>query len=192
MLRSLYDWLLRQAGRRDAVWVLAGISFAESSFFPMPPDFLMIPMILADRRRAWWLATVATATSVAGGYLGYAIGHFLFEAVAQPILAFYGYGARFEQVRQTFNQYGVEIILIKGLTPIPYKLITIAAGVAGFSLWQFTLASLAARSLRFYLVAAILYFLGESARHFIETRLTLVTTVSAVLLVGGVLLVKLL
>jgi len=190
MLRRLYDWLLLQAGKKNATWVMAGISFAESSFFPLPPDVLMIPMCLANRRRAFWYATVATVSSVLGAFLGYAIGYYLFASVGEEILRFYGAMDTFEALKDKFLQYGVEIIVLKGMTPIPFKLVTIASGLAGFNLGLFALACLVSRSIRFYLVAAILYLVGEPARVFIEKRLMLVTTVSAVLLVGGVFLVK--
>lgn len=190
MLRRLYDWLLLQAGKKNATWVMAGISFAESSFFPLPPDLLLIPMCLANRRRAFWYATVATGSSVLGAYLGYAIGYYLFATIGQDILRFYGAMDTFEALKDKFLQYGVEIIVLKGMTPIPFKLVTIASGLAGFNLALFTGACLVSRSIRFFLVAAILYFVGEPARVFIEKRLMLVTTVSAVLLVGGVFLVK--
>ena len=190
MLRRFYDWLLLQAGKKNATWVMAGISFAESSFFPLPPDVLMIPMCLANRRRAFWYATVATVSSVLGAYLGYAIGYYLFASVGEEILRFYGAMDTFEALREKFLQYGVEIIVLKGMTPIPFKLVTIASGLAQFNLGLFTMACLVSRSIRFFLVAAILYFVGEPARVFIEKRLMLVTTVSAVLLIGGVFLVK--
>jgi len=190
MLRRFYDWLLLQAGKKNATWVMAGISFAESSFFPLPPDVLMIPMCLANRRRAFWYATVATVSSVLGAYLGYAIGYYLFASVGEQILRFYGAMDTFEALREKFLRYGVEIIVLKGMTPIPFKLVTIASGLAQFNLGLFTMACLVSRSIRFFLVAAILYFVGEPARLFIEKRLMLVTTVSAVLLIGGVFLVK--
>ena len=172
------------------MWVMAAMSFAESSFFPLPPDLLMIPMCLANRRRAFWYATVATVSSVLGAYLGYAIGYYLFASVGEQILRFYGAMDTFAALKDKFQQYGVEIIVLKGMTPIPFKLVTIASGLAQFNLGLFTAACLVSRSIRFFLVAAILFFVGEPARHFIEKRLTLVTTVSAVLLVGGVFLVK--
>jgi membrane protein YqaA with SNARE-associated domain len=190
MLRRFYDWLLLQAGKKHATWVMAGISFAESSFFPLPPDLLMIPMILANRRRAFWYAAVATVSSVVGAYLGYAIGYYLFASVGEEILRFYGAMDTFEALKDKFLQYGVEIIVLKGMTPIPFKLVTIASGLAQFNLGLFTIACLVSRSIRFFLVAAILYFVGEPARAFIEKRLMLVTTVSAALLIGGVFLVK--
>jgi membrane protein YqaA with SNARE-associated domain len=169
---------------------MAGIAFAESSFFPLPPDVLMIPMIIADRRKAFWLATVATVSSVVGAYLGYAIGFYLFASVGERILELYGAMDTFEALREKFVQYGVEIIVLKGMTPIPFKLVTIASGLARFDLGLFTLACLVSRSIRFYLLAVILYFVGEQARTFIEKRLMLVTTISAAMLVGGVVLVK--
>ena len=190
MLRRLYDWLLLQSGKKNATWVMAGISFAESSFFPLPPDLLLVPMCLARRRLAFWYATVATVSSVLGGFLGYAIGYYLFATVGAEILRFYGAMDTFEALKDKFLQYGVEIIILKGMTPIPFKLVTIASGLAGFNLLLFTGACVISRSIRFFLVAAILYFVGEPARAFIERRLTLVTTVSAALLVGGVFLVK--
>jgi membrane protein YqaA with SNARE-associated domain len=190
MLRRFYDWLLLQAGKKNATWIMAGISFAESSFFPLPPDLLMIPMILANRRRAFWYATVATVSSVVGAYLGYAIGYYLFASIGEDILRFYGAMDTFEALKDKFLEYGVEIIVLKGMTPIPFKLVTIASGLAQFNLGLFTIACLISRSIRFFLVAAILYFVGEPARVFIEKRLMLVTTVSAVLLIGGVFLVK--
>ncbi|GGF38240.1 cytochrome b561 [Aliidongia dinghuensis] len=190
MLRRLYDWLLLQAGKPNATWVMAAISFAESSFFPLPPDVLMIPMMIAERRKAFWLAAVATAASVLGAYVGYAIGFYLFASVGERILAFYGAMDTFEALRQKFLQYGVEIIVLKGMTPIPFKLVTIASGLARFDLGLFTVACVVSRSIRFFLLALILFFVGEQARTFIEKRLMLVTTVSAAMLVCGFVLVK--
>ena len=190
MLRRLYDWLLLQAGKKNATWVMAAIAFSESSFFPLPPDVLMIPMIIANRKRAFWYATVATASSVVGAYLGYAIGYYLFATVGERILELYGAMQTFDMLREKFIQYGVEIIVLKGMTPIPFKLVTIASGLARFDLGLFTLACLVSRSIRFYLLALILFFIGEQARVFIEKRLMLVTTVSAVMFVGGVVLVR--
>ena len=190
MLRRLYDWLLLQAGKKNATWVMAGIAFAESSFFPLPPDVLMIPMIIANRQRSFWYATVATVSSVVGAYLGYAIGFYLFATVGERILELYGAMQTFEMLREKFVQYGVEIIVLKGMTPIPFKLVTIASGLARFDLGLFTLACMVSRSIRFYLLALILFFIGEQARVFIEKRLMLVTTVSAAMLVGGVVLVR--
>jgi membrane protein YqaA with SNARE-associated domain len=185
MLRRLYDWVISLAASRHAIWALIAVSFAESSFFPIPPDIMLIPMILADRRKAWLYALVATIASVIGGLFGYAIGYFLFETVAQHILDFYGKSADFANFTKLFNDFGVWIIVIKGMTPIPYKILTIAAGVAQMNLIAFMLASLAARAMRFFLVAGLLYWFGEPIRTFVEKRLTLVLAAAVVLIISG-------
>jgi membrane protein YqaA with SNARE-associated domain len=185
MLKRLYDWVIDLAAGRHAVAALAAIAFIESSFFPLPPDILLIPMAMARPKRAFWLATVATASSVAGGFLGYAIGYYLFDAIGRPVLEFYGAMHRYDALKQAFDEWGAWIIIIKGMTPIPYKLVTIASGVAHFDLATFAIASLISRSLRFFLLAALLYFFGERVRDFIERRLMLVTTIFAAGLVGG-------
>jgi membrane protein YqaA with SNARE-associated domain len=190
MLKSLYDWLLRVAAGRHAMAALAAVSFVESSFFPLPPDILLIPMALAKPRRAWWIATVCTVSSVAGGFLGYAIGYFLFDAIGRPVLEFYGAMNKYEALKQAFDQWGAWIIILKGMTPIPYKLVTIASGVAKFDLLTFAIASLISRSLRFFLLAALLWAFGDRVRDFIEKRLMLVTTVFAASLVGGFLVLR--
>jgi membrane protein YqaA with SNARE-associated domain len=185
MLDRLYSRTLAIAAGRHAVAALALVAFAESSFFPLPPDLLLIPMILARPRRAFVLAAVCTAASVLGGFLGYAIGYFLFDAIGRPVLEFYHAMNRYEALKAAFAQWGVWIILIKGLTPIPYKLVTIASGVVHFNLVAFALASLASRSLRFFLLAALLWRFGEPIRDFIERRLMLLTSLFAMALVGG-------
>ena len=185
MLRRLYDWTLSLAARRDALWALAIISFIESSVFPIPPDILIIPMVLAARNRAWLIALVATVSSVLGGIAGYAIGFYLFEAVGRPILEFYGYLDRFEDFSLAFNEHGWWIVFGAGLTPFPYKVITIASGLTALDLATFTVASVVARGGRFFLVAALLWAFGEPIRAFIERRLGLLTVVFFVLLVGG-------
>src|SRR5216684_7363866 len=185
MLDRLYSRALALAASPHAMWVMAAMSFAESSFFPLPPDILLIPMILAQPRRAWLIAGVCTIASVLGGFVGYAIGYFLFDTVGRPVLEFYHAMDRYEALKAAFAQWGVWIIILKGMTPIPYKLVTIASGVAHFDLLAFIGASIVSRSLRFFLVAAVLWWFGDAARDFIERRLTLVTSVFAVLLVGG-------
>jgi membrane protein YqaA with SNARE-associated domain len=185
MLKRLYDWTIDLAASRHAVAALAAIAFVESSFFPLPPDILLIPMAMARPKRAFWLATIATTASVAGGFLGYAIGYYLFDAIGRPVLEFYGAMNRYDALKQAFDEWGAWIIIIKGMTPIPYKLVTIASGVAHFDLATFAIASLISRSLRFFLLAALLYFFGERVRDFIERRLMLVTTIFAAGLVGG-------
>ena len=172
------------------MWMMAAISFAESSFFPLPPDILMIPMILAQPRRAWWIATVCTVASVIGGFVGYAIGYFLYDAVGRPVLEFYNAMGRYEALKAAFAEWGAWIIILKGLTPIPFKLVTIASGVAQFDLLAFTLACLVSRSLRFFLLAALLWRFGDPVREFIERRLMLVTSAIAAALVGGFLVLR--
>ncbi|WP_303977483.1 YqaA family protein [Dongia mobilis] len=189
MLRRLYDWIMRLAESPRALWALALVSFAESSFFPIPPDPMLIPMVLANRRRAWAFASVATIASVVGGIAGYFIGYSL-ESLGQSILAFYGYRDAMGDFQAMFAEWGLWIILIKGLTPIPYKFVTIASGMAGFDLKIFILASIATRGGRFFIIATLLFFFGEPVRAFIEKRLTLVTTLFVVLLVGGFVVLK--
>lgn len=190
MLRKIYDWMMRKASDEKAPWALGVVSFVESSFFPIPPDVMLIPMVMANRQKAWWYATIATVTSVLGGLLGYAIGYYLYETVGLPILEFYGKANALDSFIAFVHDYGVPAVIIKGATPIPYKVVTIAAGVAKMDLLAFIGASIVARAMRFYLVAGLLYFFGEPIREFIEKRLTLVTTVFVVLLVGGFVAVK--
>jgi membrane protein YqaA with SNARE-associated domain len=190
MLRKFYDTVLALSGSPNAPWWLAAISFAESSFFPIPPDALLIPMVIARPQRAWWLAAICTAASVCGGALGYAIGYELFDVLARPLLNFYHYDAAFDRFKDMYQTYGLWVILIKGLTPIPYKIVTIASGAVQFNFLVFMLASLATRGARFFLLAAILRRYGAPVREFIERRLTLVTTGAAVAVVGGVLILK--
>lgn len=189
-MRKLYHWMMRTASSKGAPWALGIVSFIESSFFPIPPDVMLIPMVLSDRQRAWWYATIATVTSVIGGLLGYAIGYFAYEAVGKPILEFYGREHALDSFIQFVHEYGVPAIIIKGATPIPFKVVTIAAGVAKMDLLAFVGASIIARAMRFYLVAGLLYFFGQPIREFIERRLTFVTTTFVVVLVGGFVAVK--
>ena len=190
MLRGIYDWTMRMAASEKAPWALAVVSFAESSFFPIPPDVMLIPMVLSNRQKAWWYATIATIASVVGGLLGYAIGYYLYDAVGLPILRFYGREHALDSFITFVQEYGVPAVIIKGMTPIPYKVVTIAAGVGKMNLLAFIGASIVARSMRFYLVAGLLYFFGEPIRSFIEGRLALVMTAFLVLLVGGFVAVR--
>lgn len=190
MLRELYDWMMRKAAGDNAPVALGVVSFIESSFFPIPPDVMLIPMVLANRDKAWRYATIATVTSVLGGMLGYAIGYYLYDTVGLPILKFYGKEHALDAFIAFVHDYGVPAVIIKGMTPIPYKIVTIAAGVAKMNLAAFVGASIIARAMRFYLVAGLLYFYGEPIRSFIEKRLTLVTTVSVALIVAGFVMVK--
>ena len=191
MLRGLYDWTMDLASRRNAVWALAAVAFIESSVFPIPPDVLLIPMVLAARDRAWRYAAICTIASVLGGMLGYAIGAGLYEGVGKPILEFYGYAEKFADFTARYNEYGGWIVFIAGVTPFPYKVITIASGVTELDLTTFSVASVLSRCLRFFLVAALLFWMGPPIRDFIERRLGLVFTVFCVLLIGGFVLLKL-
>ncbi len=185
MLKHLYDRTLALAGHPRAPLWLAIISFAESSVFPIPPDVLLLPMCLARPEKAWRLALICTIASVAGGVLGYAIGYFLFDALARPIFAAYGKPDALATFQHWYDQWGLLLILVKGMTPIPYKIVTIASGAAHFDFVVFVLASIATRAARFYLVAALVWKFGRPVQHFIEKRLTLVTSIVAVALVGG-------
>lgn len=172
-----------------ALWALAAVAFVESSFFPIPPDVIMIPMIIAAPRRAFLIAGVATIASVLGGLFGYYIGAALFDSVAQPILDFYGKGHYFDDFAVRYNEYGAWAVLIAGVTPFPFKVITIASGATGLSLPVFLISAVIARALRFFLVATLLWKFGEPIRDFIERRLGLMFILFCVLLVGGFLLV---
>ena len=185
MLRSLYDAVLRLSERKSAPWYMGAVSFAESSFFPVPPDAMLVPMALARPDRAYFLAAVCTVSSVLGGLLGYAIGALLYDSVGQWIIAIYGYGDRIEEFRAAYAHYGAWIILIKGLTPIPYKLVTIASGFSGYDLLSFTVLSAITRGVRFFALAFLLNRWGDQARHFIEKRLGMVTLALALIIVGG-------
>jgi membrane protein YqaA with SNARE-associated domain len=186
MLRSLYDWCIAAAGKPYAVWILGAVSFVESSFFPVPPDIMLIPMSLARPDRAWRYAAICTLTSVAGGMLGYLIGALLYDSVGQWIVRVWGYGDKIEAVRQAFADYGAWIILGKGVTPIPYKIVTIASGFAGYNFGLFVLLSLLTRGVRFFAEAFLLKRYGPQARITIEKRLGFWVTISALVLVAGV------
>lgn len=185
MLRRLYNWTLAQAMSPYALWVLAAVAFIESSFFPIPPDVLMIPMIIARPSKAFVIAGVATVASVLGGLFGYFIGWGFFELIGQPIFEFYGKGDAVAEFQQRFNDYGAWAVLIAGVTPFPFKVITIMSGVTALSLPVFIVSAIIARALRFFLVAALLWKFGEPIRDFIERRLGLVFIIFCVLLLGG-------
>jgi membrane protein YqaA with SNARE-associated domain len=186
MLRRIYDWCINAAGQPRASWILAIVSFAESSFFPVPPDVMLIPMSLARPDKAWFYATLCTAASVAGGILGYLIGAVLYDSVGHYLIALYGYGDKVEAFREAYNQYGAWIILLKGLTPIPYKIVTITSGFAGYNIFLFVVLSIIARGMRFYLVAFLLNRYGEQARAIIEERLGFWVTIGTVVLILGI------
>ena len=185
MLRRLNDWVISLAGHPRAIPAMGVISFLESSFFPIPPDVMLVPMVLANRRKAFVIAAVCTVCSVAGGMLGYAIGYYAFETLGAWLVKTYGLQDGLATFRAGFDQYGVWIILIKGLTPIPYKLVTIASGAAHFDLFTFVWASIVTRGVRFFAVAALLWKFGEPIRGFLEKHLSLVTWLFLIALVGG-------
>ncbi len=190
MLRGMYDRTLQLGSTRHAVWVLAAVAFAESSVFPIPPDVLLIPMILAVRQRAWTLAGICTAASVLGGFLGYAIGALLFDVVGQPIINFYGFGLAFARFTAQHNEAGAWIVAFFGVTPFPYKVITIASGVTHLDPVVFGIASLGSRALRFFIVAALLWYFGPPIRDFVERYLGWVVLVFCILLIGGFVVLK--
>lgn len=190
MIRRLYDWTLGLAEHRYALVALALVAFLESSVFPIPPDLLLIPMILAAPSRAFLLAGICMAASVLGGMFGYWIGYSMFETVGRPVLEFYGKDAYFDEFSTRYNEWGAWAVLIAGVTPFPYKVITILSGFTGLSLPVFITASIIARGLRFFIVAALLWKFGAPIRDFIERRLGLMFTLFVILLVGGFFLVK--
>ncbi|WP_417815752.1 YqaA family protein [Thalassospira alkalitolerans] len=191
MLRSLYDWTLNLAAHRHAGIALFIIAFIESSIFPIPPDVLLIPMIVAAPTRAWRFALICLVGSVLGGIAGYGIGYFLFESIGQPVLQLYGYSAKFDAFRDYYNEWGAWAVFIAGVTPFPYKVITILSGVTALDPSVFMVASVLARGLRFFIIAALIWKFGPVIRDFIEKRLGLVFTIFVVVLVGGFVAIRL-
>ncbi|WP_020590954.1 YqaA family protein [Kiloniella laminariae] len=190
MFRSLYNWTMGLAAHPHALLALAFIAFIESSVFPIPPDILIIPMVLAARDQAWKIALVATIASVLGGMLGYGIGAFLFESVGQPVIEFYGKADYIESFREKYHEWGAWIVFIAGVTPFPYKVITIASGFFELNFGVFSIASVGARGARFFLVAGLLWYFGQPIRIFIEKYLNILATIFCILLVGGFVALK--
>jgi membrane protein YqaA with SNARE-associated domain len=190
LLTRLYNWTMGLAAHPGALWALTLVAFAESSFFPIPPDVLLIPMVLAARRRAWLIAAVCTAASVAGGLAGYGIGYFLYDAIGRPLVDLFGGGHAFELFRANYNEWGLWIVFTAGLTPLPYKVFTILSGVTQLDLGLFTLGSGISRGLRFFLEVLLLWYVGEPIRAFVEGNLKVVTTVFVVLLLGSFLVLR--
>jgi membrane protein YqaA with SNARE-associated domain len=186
MLRKLYNWCINAAGKPHAAWILGAVSFTESSFFPVPPDTMLVTMALARPDRAYYYAAVCTIASVFGGILGYAIGAYLYDSVGLWLISLYGYGDKVEAFREAYARWGSWIILIKGLTPIPYKIVTITSGFAGYNFFLFVLLSMITRGARFYLTAFLLSRYGPQAREAIEKRLGFWFTVFLVALIGGI------
>ena len=185
MLRRIYNWCIDAADKPYALWILAAVAFAESSFFPIPPDIMLLPMSLARPARAWLFAAVCTVASVAGGVLGYAIGALLYDSVGQWLINLYHLGDKVESFRTSYAEWGSVIILLKGLTPIPYKLVTITSGFANYNIWLFVALSVIARGGRFFFVAILLNRYGEWIRVRIEQRLGLWVAIGVAALVGG-------
>ena len=189
--RPIYDAVLNLSGKQNALFWLFVVSFVESSFFPIPPDIMLIPMILATPQKAWKLAGICTLASVIGAYLGYIIGIYFFQLIAEPLLNFYGYLQKFNEFKALYEEYGAWIVFGAGITPFPYKIITIASGVVHLNLAVFTVASIVARGLRFFLIAWLLKTYGEKMKIFIEKNLGWLSVLFLVLLIGGFLLIKL-
>lgn len=190
MLRRLYDWTMRLSAHPKATVALAAVAFIESSVFPIPPDVILGPMVVARRERAFYYALICTVFSVLGAFLGYGIGHFLFEQVGRPVLAFYGYADKFETFRHAYNDWGAWAVLMAGVTPFPFKVITILSGTTGLNLPVFVVAAVIARGVRFFVVAGLFWLFGPPIRDFVEKRLGLVFTVFMVLLIGGIVAVR--
>jgi membrane protein YqaA with SNARE-associated domain len=190
LVRRYYEWTMRHAQGPHAWLTLSIVSFTESSFFPIPGDLFLIPMALADRKRAFFLAGICTLASVLGGILGYAIGAWLYDSVGHWLISLYGYGDKVEAFRELYAKYGSWIIVIKGLTPIPYKVVTIASGFSGYDLGAFIGLSVITRGARFYLLATLIYFFGERVRNFLEKRLELSLVLFLVVLLLGFLVVR--
>jgi len=190
MIKALYDWTISLAEHPRAMWALALVAFVESSVFPIPPDILMIPMIIARPSKAFVIAGVAMFASVLGGMLGYYIGWGLFESVGQPVLEFYGKTDKFAEFSTRYNEYGAWAVLIAGVTPFPYKVITILSGSTGLSLPVFIVSSIIARGFRFFVIAVLLWKFGAPIRDFIERRLGLMFTLFVVILLAGFAAVK--
>jgi membrane protein YqaA with SNARE-associated domain len=185
MLKRIYDWFIDAAHKPYALWILAAVSFAESSFFPIPPDVMLMPMALARPQRAWLFAGVCTVASVLGGMLGYAIGALLYDTVGHWLIQVYHLGDSVESFRESYARWGSVIILVKGLTPIPYKLVTITSGFAGYNFGLFVLCSIVARGGRFFFEAILLNRYGDWIRPRIEKHLTLWVILFLVALIGG-------
>jgi membrane protein YqaA with SNARE-associated domain len=188
-LGQLYQRVLHLAGHRHATVALAGVSFAESSFFPIPPDIILIPMVLARRSKAFWIAAICTMASVLGGVFGYYIGYELYDLVGRPIIEFYHQTEKFNGLRDQYNKWGAWIVFVAGITPIPYKVFTIASGAANLDILVFILASFASRGLRFFGISLILYLFGEAMHKFIEKNLNKLLLLSLIFLFLGYLVI---
>ena len=189
MLRNIYEWTMKLAAHKRSGAALAAVSFTESSFFPIPPDILLLPMVINQRKKAWLLATICTVASVLGGLFGYAIGFYFFALIGEPVLAFYNGQAAFDQFTAVYANWGAMVVLAAAVTFIPFKIATIASGVAGLPLLPFLAASIAGRATRFFAIAALAYFFGPTVRKFIERNFTWLSIVLLALLIGGFFLI---
>lgn len=190
MLKKMYDQVMDLADHPKAFWILAIMAFTESSFFPIPPDVLLVPMVLAAPTRAWKIAFICYVSSLFGGLFGYAIGAYFFDLIGQPIVDFYSLQTQFERFQALYNEWGAIIVGVAGFSPIPYKVFTIASGVTGLDIVTFTITSAISRSARFFLVAWLLWKYGAPIRDFIEKRLGIITILFCVFLVGAFVLLK--
>jgi len=192
ILRNLYNWTLDKASHKKASWFLILISFTESSFFPIPPDILLIPMVLAKRLKAWFYALICTLSSVAGGLAGYGIGNFFYASIGSAIVDIYGLSNSFDLFENYYNQYGIWIVLGAGFTPFPFKFITIASGVFNLNIFLFVIVSMIARGLRFYLIATLLFIFGNTIKNLIDKYFNLLVSLFFILLIGSIFIIKLL
>tara|TARA_B100001250_G_scaffold319732_1_gene282567 strand:+ start:55 stop:639 length:585 start_codon:yes stop_codon:yes gene_type:complete len=190
IFRKLYDWTLDKAGHKKSSWFLVIISFAESSFFPIPPDVLLIPMVLANRLRAWFYALICTLSSVIGGIVGYLIGYLFYSNIGSLIVDFYGLSNAFESFENYYIQWGIWIVLGAGFTPFPFKFITIASGVFGLNIFLFIIVAIIARGLRFYLISSLLFIFGDKIKNLIDKYFNLLVSLFFILLIGSILFLK--
>ena len=191
LLRSLYNWTLKKAEHKYSSWILSIVSFSESSFFPIPPDVLLIPMIIAKRTKAWSYALICTLSSVIGGVAGYAIGFFLFNSIGILIVEFYHLSNSFNTFENYYKEYGILIVLGAGFTPFPFKFITIASGVFSLNIFLFILTAFIARGLRFYLLTSLLFIFGEKIKILIDKYFNILAVLFFILLLGSFMVIKL-
>ena len=191
ILRSLYNWTLKKAEHKNSSWILSIVSFAESSFFPIPPDILLIPMVIAKKTNAWLYAFICTFSSVLGGLAGYAIGYFFYNSIGLLIIETYHLSSSFNIFENYYNEFGVLIILGAGFTPFPFKFITIASGVFNLNIFLFILTAIIARGLRFYLLAGLLFIFGEKIKILIDKYFNILAILFFIILLGSIMVIKL-
>ncbi len=192
LFRKLYKWTMTKSTGRGAPWFLGLISFSESSFFPIPPDIILIPMVLAKRTRAFFFAFICTLSSVFGGMFGYFIGLFLFNSIGLILINFYNLNESVNEFKNYYNLYGSWIVIIAGFTPFPFKVITITSGLFQLNFIIFIICSLLSRGARFYIVTALLYFYGDKIKIFIDKYFNILTILFFVVLIGSILIIKIL